>query len=98
MLCIGMYVSDVQSKTTRSDVEPRIVKHTAATALIDGNNALGPVSTFLSLTSITHSRIGLLNLQVIGKLCMDTAISKAKNVGIGWVVCSGEIGGIILLV
>lgn len=64
---LEMYVNDVRSKTTRTDVEPKIAKHTEATALVDGKNALGPV---------------------IGRLCMDTAINKAKNTGIGWVVCS----------
>jgi LDH2 family malate/lactate/ureidoglycolate dehydrogenase len=44
---LEMYVNDVRSKTTRTDVEPKIAKHTEATALVDGKNALGPVSAFV---------------------------------------------------
>lgn len=30
-------------------------------------------------------------VQVIGTFCMDLAIKKAKEVGIGWVTCTGEL-------
>ena len=29
-------------------------------------------------------------VQVIGTFCMDLAIKKAKEVGIGWVTCTGK--------
>ena len=29
-------------------------------------------------------------VQVVGNYCMQLAISKAKDVGIGWVTCTGE--------
>lgn len=64
-----MYVRDVQSGMTASDKEPEILKDTVATALVDGNNLLGPV---------------------VGKMCIDLAIEKAKNVGIGMVVAKGR--------
>ena len=51
--CVEMYVNNVRSKTTRTDVEPKIVKHTEATALVDGKNALGPVGAFC-FSSTTH--------------------------------------------
>ena len=36
-----MYVRDIQTGITVSDKEPEIVKETAATAFVDGNNVLG---------------------------------------------------------
>ncbi|WAR24442.1 YJMC-like protein, partial [Mya arenaria] len=56
----NMYVHDIQSGITVSDAEPKIVKETAATAFVNGNNVLGPV---------------------VGNLCMQTAIKKAKESG-----------------
>lgn len=46
-----------------------IVKQSSATALVEGNNLLGPV---------------------VGKFCMNLAIEKAKQSGIGWVVANGS--------
>ena len=72
-MCIDfseMYVHDIKTGTTVSDTEPLVVKETAATAYVDGNNVLGPV---------------------VGNLCMQLAIKKAKDVGVGWVVAKGEI-------
>ncbi|XP_052776241.1 uncharacterized oxidoreductase YjmC-like isoform X2 [Mya arenaria] len=64
-----MYVHDIQSGITVSDAEPKIVKETAATAFVNGNNVLGPV---------------------VGNLCMQTAIKKAKESGVGWVAANGS--------
>lgn len=36
-----MYVRDIKAGTTNSTEEPLIVKESAATALVDGNNLLG---------------------------------------------------------
>lgn len=36
-----MYVRDVKEGTTNSKDEPVIIKESAATALVDGNNLLG---------------------------------------------------------
>ena len=38
-----MYVHDISSGITKSDGEPNVVKETAATAYVDGQNLLGPV-------------------------------------------------------
>jgi len=38
-----MYVRDIKEGTTFSDREPIVVKESEATALVDGNNLLGPV-------------------------------------------------------
>ena len=38
-----MYVRDVKASTTNSTLEPKIIKDSEATALVDGNNLLGPV-------------------------------------------------------
>ncbi|XP_014680662.1 PREDICTED: uncharacterized oxidoreductase YjmC-like [Priapulus caudatus] len=40
---LDMYVHDIRSKICRSDIEPSIIKETAATAYVNGNNVLGPV-------------------------------------------------------
>ncbi|XP_052776820.1 uncharacterized oxidoreductase YjmC-like [Mya arenaria] len=66
---LDMYVHDIQSGITVSDAEPKIVKETAATAFVNGNNVLGPV---------------------VGNLCMQTAIKKAKESGVGWVAANGS--------
>lgn len=66
---LDMYVRDVQTGMTACDVEPSIIKETIATALVDGNNVLGPV---------------------VGRFCMDLAIRKAKESGIGWVTARGS--------
>ncbi|GFO11269.1 delta(1)-pyrroline-2-carboxylate reductase [Plakobranchus ocellatus] len=58
------YLTDLHKGFNAKDKEPEILKQTPATALVHGNNCVGPV---------------------VGKFCMDLAIEKAKNVGIGWV-------------
>lgn len=68
-LCLSdMYVKDIQSGICAKEGEPVVEKESAATALVDGRNLLGPV---------------------VGNFCMDLAIKKAKEVGIGWVVAHG---------
>ena len=42
-----MYVHDIQVGTTALNGEPEVVNETSATALVKGNNLLGPVSTCL---------------------------------------------------
>lgn len=64
-----MYVKDIQSGICAKDGEPVVEKESAATALVDGKNLLGPV---------------------VGNFCMNLAIQKAKEAGIGWVVAHGE--------
>lgn len=63
-----MYIQDVRSGSCDSKAVPKILKETAATAWVDGQNGLGAV---------------------IGNFCMDLAIKKAKEVGIGWVSVKG---------
>lgn len=65
-----MYVKDIQSGICAKEGEPVVEKESAATALVDGKNLLGPV---------------------VGNFCMDLAIKKAKEVGIGWVVARGGL-------
>ncbi|CAM9460012.1 unnamed protein product [Lampetra fluviatilis] len=66
---MDMYVKDIKSGICEKDGEPTIEKETAATALVNGNNLLGPV---------------------VGNFCMDLAIKKAKESGVGWVVARGS--------
>ena len=40
---LDMYVRDVKAGTTSSTEEPVVIKDSGATALVDGNNLLGPV-------------------------------------------------------
>lgn len=66
---LNMYVRDLQSNTTSSKDDPKVLKETPGTALVDGCNVLGPV---------------------VGKFCIDLAIKKAKEIGIGWVCATGS--------
>lgn len=66
---MDMYVKDIKDKICAKDGEPVVEKETAATALVNGNNLLGPV---------------------VGNFCMNLAIQKAKETGIGWVVTKGS--------
>lgn len=43
VLMTDMYVHDIQSGITVSNIEPQILNETAATAYVDGKNVLGPV-------------------------------------------------------
>lgn len=61
---LEMYLNDLSTGVIDGFAEPQILKETAATAWVDGNNALGAG---------------------VGRFCMDLAIQKAKNVGVGWV-------------
>lgn len=64
-----MYVKDIQTGICEKYGEPEVEKESAATALVNGKNLLGPV---------------------VGNFCMDLAVKKAREVGIGWVVAHGE--------
>ncbi|KAK6188463.1 hypothetical protein SNE40_004632 [Patella caerulea] len=46
---LDMYVKDIETGTTCNDKEPSIVKESVATALVDGNNTLGPVTGNFSM-------------------------------------------------
>jgi LDH2 family malate/lactate/ureidoglycolate dehydrogenase len=67
MTKIDMYVRDVKAGSTNSTDEPVVTKESVATALVNGNNTLGPV---------------------VGNFCMQLAIQKAKQAGIGMVVAN----------
>lgn len=66
---MDMYVKDIQSGICSKDGEPVIEKESVATALVDGQNLLGPV---------------------VGNFCMDLALKKAKEAGVGWIVARGS--------
>lgn len=66
---MDMYVKDIKSGICAKDGEPVVEKESAATALVDGKNLLGPV---------------------VGNFCMNLALKKAKEAGIGWVVAHGS--------
>ncbi|XP_048462836.1 uncharacterized oxidoreductase YjmC-like [Rhincodon typus] len=66
---LDMYLKDLETGICAKDGEPLIEKSTVATALVNGNNLIGPV---------------------VGNFCMDLAIQKAKDVGIGWVSAYGS--------
>ncbi|XP_050418339.1 uncharacterized oxidoreductase YjmC [Patella vulgata] len=61
---LGMYMADIEQNMVETKGEPKILKQTVSTGLVDGNNLQGPV---------------------VGKFCMELAIQKAKETGIGWV-------------
>lgn len=64
-----MYVNDVKQKVCDGIAVPTITKESVSTALVNGNNGLGPV---------------------VGNFCINLAIKKAKETGIGWVCARGE--------
>jgi len=66
---LEMYVNDCLTGTCNGNAAPTVTKQSVSTALVNGNNALGPV---------------------VGDFCMDLAISKAKETGIGWVCARGS--------
>nr|CAB3262821.1 uncharacterized protein LOC100183774 [Phallusia mammillata] len=61
---LEMYVNDLKTQITSTEGDPKVEKETAATAMVDGRNLLGPA---------------------VGTFCMDLAIKKAKEAGVGWV-------------
>ncbi|KAM3956708.1 putative oxidoreductase YjmC [Aphomia sociella] len=61
---LEFYINDVISGATNAKAKPIILKESAATAWVDGGDALGAT---------------------VGNFCMDLAIKKAKECGIGWV-------------
>nr|XP_053652105.1 uncharacterized oxidoreductase YjmC-like [Cherax quadricarinatus] len=66
---LEMYVNDVKQKVCDGGAVPSITKESVSTALVHGNNGLGPV---------------------VGNFCIDLAIKKAKETGIGWVCTRGS--------
>ncbi|KAL7643190.1 UNVERIFIED_CONTAM: hypothetical protein RMT77_006480 [Armadillidium vulgare] len=66
---LEMYVNDIEKKICNGGIEPTIVKESVSVALVEGNNALGPV---------------------VGNFCMNLAIKKAKETGIGWISAKGS--------
>ncbi|KAG0713906.1 malate dehydrogenase [Chionoecetes opilio] len=66
---LEMYVNDVKQKICNGGAVPSITKESVSTALVHGNNGLGPV---------------------VGNFCMDLAVKKAKETGIGWVCTRGS--------
>lgn len=64
-----LYVKETQAGICAKEGEPVVEKESAATALVNGMNLLGPV---------------------VGNYCMNLALKKAQEVGIGWVVTHGK--------
>ncbi|XP_052755782.1 uncharacterized protein LOC113521987 [Galleria mellonella] len=62
---LAFYVNDISTGATNAHAKPVILKESAATAWVDGADALG---------------------STVGNFCMDIAIKKAKECGVGWVV------------
>jgi len=61
---LDYYVDDIAKGNNEVNKEPEVIKQGPSTALVNGNNCLGPV---------------------VGTMCIDLAIEKAKASGIGWV-------------
>ncbi|CAL4065663.1 unnamed protein product [Meganyctiphanes norvegica] len=66
---LEMYVNDLKRGLCDGAATPTIEKESVSTALVQGNNGLGPV---------------------VGKFCMNLAIEKARETGIGWVAARGS--------
>ncbi|WKX93735.1 hypothetical protein Q1695_011193 [Nippostrongylus brasiliensis] len=61
---LEMYANDINKKVCQPDGTPKIEKEKGGSALVDGQNLLGPV---------------------VGNFCMNLAVKKAKEAGVGWV-------------
>jgi LDH2 family malate/lactate/ureidoglycolate dehydrogenase len=87
-----MYVRDIKAGTTNSTDEPLIVKESVATALVDGNNLLGPVvGNFCMSLAIKKGFISFhfkLKQAKNSVNCILYIIKTAKEVGIGMVVAN----------
>lgn len=66
---LEMYINDLHAGATDGQIEPEILKQSAASAWVDGKNGLGAV---------------------IGNFCMDLAMEKARQVGVGIVSAKGS--------
>ena len=83
-----MYVRDVKAGVCNTEGEPSIIKDSIATAYVDGNNLLG-----FKTTRLLRKKICLILILIkcllgpaVGNFCMNLAIQKAKQAGIGMVV------------
>ena len=96
-----MYVKEVETGICDGTATPTLVKETPATAYVDGRNGIGPVSSrhshnpgtsfYTKFYSESQGRVhSSLSAQTVAIYCMDLAIKKAKEVGIGWVTCVGQ--------
>ena len=63
---LEMYVTDLQTKNTSAEGEPKVINETPATALVDGNNLLGPA-------------VGKFCMNLAIKVCWMTAWKKFCN-------------------
>lgn len=64
------YINDIKNGSTNPTAKPVVLKEAAATAWVDGADALGAT---------------------VGHFCMDVAIKKAKESGIGFVSAKGVV-------
>ena len=70
-----MYVHDIRSGITVSNTEPVILRETAATAHVDGNNVLGPVvGNFCMDLAINKSKSAGIGFVVAKGICSVVAI------------------------
>ncbi|XP_013193493.2 (2R)-3-sulfolactate dehydrogenase (NADP(+)) [Amyelois transitella] len=65
---LELYINDIKSGATDPNGKPVVLKESAATAWVDGRDALGAT---------------------VGNFCMDLAVKKAKESGVGWVSAKG---------
>ena len=70
-------MNDVKQSICDGSAVPSITKESVSTALVTGNNGLGPV---------------------VGNFCMDLAIKKAKETGIGWVCTRGRFDAVFVVI
>jgi len=85
ILCVAdMYVKDIETKTTVSDVEPKILRESVATAHVDGMNALGPVvGNFCMKIAIAKAKEAGISLVVAKGRSVYLSIVYCKYILIG---------------
>lgn len=64
------YCNDLLLNACDSKAKPKVVKESASTAFVDGQNTFGAT---------------------VGNFCMNLAIQKAKETGVGWVVAHRKV-------
>ncbi|XP_076109012.1 putative oxidoreductase YjmC [Mytilus galloprovincialis] len=76
VILLDKYMDEIRSGVVSvEDKEPTVIKESIGTALVDGNSLIGDIVVN--------------KCAYVARYCMDIAIKKAKEAGIGFVTCRG---------
>ena len=89
---LEMYINDLHKNSTDGVVIPEILKESPATAWVDGKINFRHVNPQIFNNFSSNQYVGKNGLgAVVGNFCMDLAIKKAKEVGVGVVTARSNI-------